>query len=278
MEVKFAKYHGLGNDFIIIDNRPGCYDDVMRLPLMRRGFCCRKTGIGADGILEMKSSCSATKGCTVRMVYFNADGEEGSFCGNGGRCFVEFAIRKGVPLTDEGLVFEACDGVHKGRRCRRYNYVELEMNDVVGIQKYENGDYFLDTGSPHHVRFVTDVDKCDVRVLGREIAWGKLYSDKGCNVNFVQATDAGDFVRTYERGVEDETLACGTGLTAVALVLHIRRRGTRARGSFSDVISCNGGSAEVSFATDDGNVFHTVALTGPVCHVFDGVILVDQSS
>ncbi|XP_064616262.1 diaminopimelate epimerase-like [Liolophura sinensis] len=273
MKVEFAKYHGLGNDFIIVDNRNGCYDDVMRSPYMRRAFCCRKTGIGADGILEMKQSCSATAGCEVRLVYFNADGEEGSFCGNGGRCFVEFAIRKGVPLIDGCLVFEAFDGVHKGRRCRCDNYIELEMNDVTGIKEYENGDYFVNTGSPHHVRFVTNVKQCDVRQLGREIAWGKLYRAKGCNVNFVQETDAGGFVRTYERGVENETLACGTGITAVALVLHKRRHGTTAHGTFSDVISCSGGSAEVSFATDDGCVFYNVRLMGPVCHVFDGVII-----
>ncbi len=257
MQLSFYKYQGTGNDFIIIDNRQLIFrkNDTKLIAEL----CNRKFGIGADGLvlLELSDLHDFT------MVYYNADGHEGSMCGNGGRCIVAFA--KYLKIIDNSTVFDAVDGVHQANI--ENNTVSLKMNDVSAIQEISD-ELFLDTGSPHHITFVDNLEKVDVKTIGKEIRYGAPYFDQGTNVNFVEQKDKNTFkVRTYERGVEDETLSCGTGVTAVAIASH------KAKKTNTNNISLEtlGGSLEVSF-TVDNNIYKNVFLKGSAILVFKGEI------
>ncbi|MBT8283084.1 MAG: diaminopimelate epimerase [Muriicola sp.] len=256
MELQFHKYQGTGNDFIILDNRQNTFPKN-NTNLIEQ-LCDRRFGIGADGLLLLENDKSAD----FKMVYFNADGKIGSMCGNGGRCLVAFA--RDLGLIEKDASFEASDGNHQASVSGEQ--VALKMSDVGRISKKRNA-YFLDTGSPHHVQLVKDLQAMDVVKEGRRIRYG-IYGETGSNVNFVEQLAPDSFwVRTYERGVEDETYSCGTGVTAVALAMHFVSKTEADRIH----IKTKGGDLSVTFkAAKKG--YEDVVLEGPATFVFKGVI------
>ncbi|WP_417886544.1 diaminopimelate epimerase [Zunongwangia sp.] len=259
MKLQFFKYQGTGNDFIMIDNRQ---QQVSKnnTKLINK-LCDRKFGIGADGLILLENEDGEAD---FKMVYFNADGNQSTMCGNGGRCIVAFAKQLGI-VTDK-TIFTAIDGVHHASIDA--NQVNLEMQKVNGITSNGN-TAFLDTGSPHHIVFTEAVENLNVKEEGAAIRYSDAYKKEGTNVNFVAAgADANTFsVRTYERGVEDETLACGTGVTAVAIAAHYSNR------TSANEITLNvpGGKLKVSFKVN-GETYSNIWLTGPVDLVFKGEI------
>lgn len=260
MKLNFLKYEGAGNDFILIDNRNETFS-LLNNPEIIKKLCDRHFGIGADGlmVLQMKN------GFDFEMLYFNADGREGSMCGNGGRCIVAFANH--LKLIREETNFLAVDGPHYATISENGNWVSLQMIDVLDIKT--DGDAFvLNTGSPHYVLEVEDLASKDVYQDGKNIRYNETYSAKGINVNFVE--DLGDhyFVRTYERGVENETFACGTGVTAVSMAM-AKKKGLTGR--IKNSIRVPGGNLNINF-NYDGNSFNNVFLEGPATFVFEGSI------
>ena len=255
MTISFSKYQGTGNDFVIIDNRLDIFpkDDTKLVAQL----CDRKFGIGADGLMLLESHPSAD----FRMVYYNADGNESSMCGNGGRCLVAFA--KALSIIDTHATFEAVDGMHEATV--KDGIVHLKMQDVEEIKTTPEYS-FLDTGSPHHIEMVSDVKAVAVKEDGAAIRYGALYGDAGSNINFVQELEDGHFaVRTYERGVEDETLSCGTGVTAVAIAAH--NNGVTSKNNIQ--LDVEGGKLAVSF-TKTATGYTDVYLIGPATFVFKG--------
>lgn len=255
--MNFFKYQGTGNDFIMIDDRDGNFPASDQAFVER--LCHRRFGIGADGLILLQNDPEYD----FRMVYFNADGAEGSMCGNGGRCIVRFAHDLG--LFEKKTRFIAVDGEHVA--VVDGENISLKMSDVSGIEN-RGGLTFLNTGSPHVVQFVDDLESLDVVADGRSIRYSEPFQPGGTNVNFVQIVDANTlFVRTYERGVEDETYSCGTGVTAVALVAHQQL-------SMPDPIHIQtiGGNLSVSFQYQGEEVFESIHLIGPAKRVYSGSI------
>ena len=257
MKTKFYKYQGAGNDFVVVDNRDEHFDgDNVELIA---SICDRRFGIGADGLMLLQAHAEHD----FVMRYFNADGREASMCGNGGRCIVAFARKLG--LIDNKTRFLAVDGLHEAD-IYKDDLVNLKMQNVPEVEIGE--DYFyLNTGSPHFVRFADNVNLIDVVQEGRRIRNSERFLAEGTNVNFVQLHDKGIKVYTYERGVEDETLACGTGITASALCAAIKTG--KDEGSFP--VQAKGGQLEVSFKRS-GNQFTEIWLKGPATFVFEGTI------
>lgn len=261
MKLQFYKYQGTGNDFVIVDNRLNILSKN-NTNLIKR-LCDRKFGIGADGCMLLENPDRPID--DFKMVYFNADGKESSMCGNGGRCLVAFANFLGI-IEDEAT-FTAIDGPHKARI--ENGLVSLQMQDVADIQLKENA-VFLDTGSPHHVIFTENVAQLDIKKDGAAIRYSEEYSKEGTNVNFVEEISNNEYiVRTYERGVEDETLSCGTGVTAVALATNFLER------SDADTIYLKtpGGNLTVTFSRSANGSYSDVWLTGPAEPVFKGEIV-----
>ena len=257
MTVEFFKYQGAGNDFVIIDNRNGFFPKE-NVELIKK-ICDRRFGIGADGLMLLEEA----EGFDFRMVYFNADGLPGSMCGNGGRCLVSFA--HSLDLFDRETSFQANRERYTAQM--RNKTVSLHMLDVEEL-KASDGHVFLDTGSPHHVQFEENLKNFDVFTRGKKIRYGAPYNEEGTNVNFVEQIDDATFkVRTYERGVEDETLSCGTGVTAVALASHYLGK-TR---SEKVKIQTEGGDLEVEFIAENGK-FSKIILTGPTTFVYKGLV------
>ena len=257
MNIPFYKYQGTGNDFVLIDNRNGRFplQDQQRIAKI----CDRRFGVGSDGVIVLQNQ----KGVDFVMHYFNADGQLGSFCGNGGRCVVAFAKQLGI--IDKHANFAAFDGLHDATISG--NIVSLSMRDVDHVQTYPKY-VFLDTGSPHHVEFVNDIKNIDVPKRGSVIAHNEIYGDKGTNVNFVEINEAKEIhVRTFERGVENETLSCGTGVTAAALAAFSTAKVTNSKIQVHTL----GGDLTVSFATQ-GKGFIDLVLTGPTKLVFSGTL------
>ncbi|WP_461532017.1 diaminopimelate epimerase [Sinomicrobium sp.] len=254
MGFTFYKYQGTGNDFVMIDNRDGKFpkedtDFVGKL-------CDRRFGIGADGLILLEEE----RGYDFRMVYYNADGNESTMCGNGGRCIVAFAGLLGI--VKDQTRFIAVDGEHKASLGDER--VKLQMIDVDSVNVFDNY-VFLNTGSPHHVQEVDDIDQFDVKLEGAKLRYGK-YGETGSNINFVSKVDEDVFqVRTYERGVEDETFSCGTGVTAVAIAMH--RTGKTKGNTVS--LHTPGGVLKVSFEEKGGH-YRNVFLEGPAKRVFSG--------
>lgn len=257
MNVHFHKYQGCGNDFILFDNRSG---KIKLNKAQVKELCDRHFGIGADGLMLLQSE----NGYDFRMVYFNSDGNESSLCGNGGRCITAFAKQLGI-IKDKAH-FIASDGGHVAEM--NANIVALKMNDVHSIESHA-GYYFANTGSPHVVKWVDDIEHCKVFEEGRKIRLSEPYnSHGGTNVNFIQLKDERLFVRTYERGVEDETLACGTGVTAAALVAASLGRSTAGN---ECSIHTLGGALSVSFEKEQ-DAYTNIWLKGPAAFVFEGEI------
>lgn len=259
--IPFQKYHGAGNDFIMVDHRGGFFFDLDDEALIRQ-LCDRHFGIGADGLISIE----LTPDADFRMRYFNADGREGSMCGNGGRCAVAFARQAGIQKTH--FHFLAVDGMHEAF-LRENGWVELKMGNVVAVEQGD-GFYFLDTGSPHYVEFVGDVSAVDVCGRGRAIRYNERFREKGTNVNFVEDEGDGIAVVTYERGVEDETLACGTGITASALAVFLKNNRS-AGGEVRIPVRAKGGDLEVRFRKTPAG-FEDIWLCGPTEEVFSGKV------
>jgi diaminopimelate epimerase len=253
----FYKYQGTGNDFVFVDNRHELFNKKDAKLISH--LCDRRFGIGADGLILLENDDISD----FKMVYFNADGNESTMCGNGGRCIVAFAER--LNIISKNTTFNAIDGVHEASITN--GFVTLKMQDVDAIETFDS-HVFLNTGSPHHVTLVNNLKDFDVKSEGSKIRYGERYNEAGSNVNFVQQMDSDTFaVRTYERGVEDETLSCGTGVTAVALAMH------RLNKTESNVIHLNveGGQLKVSFEKSE-NGYNSIWLQGPATLVFKGEI------
>lgn len=258
MKLTFYKYQGTGNDFIIVDNRLFKIgkNDTKKIA----HWCNRRFGIGADGFILLENHPQFD----FRMVYFNADGNESSMCGNGGRCITAFA--KYLRIIDNQTIFEAIDGLHEAH-IDNNGMVSLKMQDVEDISV--NSDFtFLNTGSPHHVKMSENVAGLNVKSEGASVRYSDLYKTNGCNINFVQQVSNSEFkVRTYERGVEDETFSCGTGVTAVALAMYANKKTS----SQSVHLYTEGGALQVKFEPyNDG--FKNIWLIGPAVQVFKGEI------
>jgi diaminopimelate epimerase len=258
MQISFYKYEGTGNDFVMIDNRDLFFPKEQH-ELVKQ-LCDRRFGIGGDGLILLENDIDSD----FKMVYYNSDGNASSMCGNGGRCLVAFA--KSLHIIKNKAVFSAVDGIHHATIID-HDIVTLQMNDVSDID-IQPGYVFLNTGSPHHVTLVDDLSKVAVKTLGSQIRYGALYGEKGSNVNFVKQTGDDTFaIRTYERGVEDETLSCGTGATAVAIAMHALGKTT----AKEITIHVEGGTLEVSF-TKEEEIYKDVCLKGPATFVFKGTI------
>jgi diaminopimelate epimerase len=255
----FYKYQGAGNDFIVFDNRSGAINH--QKPSWVQGLCNRRFGIGADGLILLESHPDFD----FEMVYYNADGQPSSMCGNGGRCAVAFAKKLGIIRNE--TTFLAVDGPHYAHCSEDGSWVSLQMIDVSVLER-DGEAWVLNTGSPHYVSTVQNLSQLDVYNGGKAIRYNNTYAEKGINVNFIEEENTGYAVRTYERGVEDETLACGTGVTAVALAM-AKEKGLI--GTHNTPISVRGGALNVRF-TFDGSTFTEVFLEGPATLVFEGDI------
>lgn len=256
--MKFYKYQGTGNDFIFIDNRENIFPKT-NIKLIEK-LCDRRFGIGADGLILLENDTETD----FRMVYYNSDGNQSSMCGNGGRCIVAFA--KSLNLINGQTTFLATDGLHHAYILEN-GIISLGMKNVSDV-KIQDGYVFLNTGSPHHVMLVDDLDIYDVKTNGAKIRYSDLYGKEGSNVNFVKQLSENHFhLRTYERGVEDETYSCGTGATAVAIAMYTIGK-TNSNHIKLDV---EGGKLEVSFEKE-GSVYTNVFLKGSATLVFEGEI------
>lgn len=256
MELIFYKYQGTGNDFIILDNRQG---NISLTQEQIKKMCNRRFGIGADGLMLLNEK----KGYDFEMKYYNSDGNESSMCGNGGRCLVKFAYNIGIRRNV--YHFTAIDGDHEAT-IEENNWVHLKMKDVIGIKRWL-GDSILDTGSPHYIKSASDIRNKNVFKDGKAIRYSEEFEKEGINVNFVEELDNEIFVRTYERGVENETLSCGTGVTAAALVFAHNDNG------FNRVdVKTLGGKLAVEFDKVNDESFRNIWLCGPAEMVFRGSI------
>lgn len=256
MDINFNKFQATGNDFVIIDGR---FDQFDATDVVVKNLCNRRFGVGADGLIILKEK----EGFDFEMLYFNSDGKPSSMCGNGGRCAVQFA--KKIGILKQTYYFLAPDGEHEANIDKDVNWVNLKMKDAQ-IHPFEE-DFVIDTGSPHYVKFIpVDIETYDVFNEGRAIRNDKAFP-QGINVNFVQPlSDSEIFVRTFERGVEDETLSCGTGVTASALAYGLRTNLSRID------IQTLGGRLAVSFEKTLGSTFSNVWLGGSADFVFEGRI------
>lgn len=253
MNISFHKYQGTGNDFVMIDDRNGTFpsDNISLIAHL----CDRKMGVGADGVILIQKHPSLD----FRMVYFNPDGSK-SLCGNGSRCAIAFAHTLGI--IGNHTTFETTDGIHTGSLSNGLVYFQL--HDVHSVEP-QGSNWYINTGSPHHIQVVTDVDGTDIVNIGKAIRYSEQYSPAGTNVNFLEKTPQGIKVRTYERGVENETLSCGTGVTACALAASFMNYESPV------TVDTRGGRLTVSFRKN-GAHFEEIYLAGPAKKVFEGIV------
>ena len=258
MIIEFSKYQGTGNDFVLLNNLDGRYDDLSigQIQLL----CDRRFGVGADGLIKINSSADTA----FEVDYYNSDGSK-SFCGNGARCAVSFAGKIGLDVSE--TLFDAFDGLHKAAFDNEE--VSLEMTDVNAVEEYGE-DYVLYTGSPHYVRFVKGLDLIDVVETGKSIRYSERFNVEGINVNVAEVkADKSLAVLTYERGVEDETLSCGTGVTAVTLAYAYQQEMI---GKHTVDVKVKGGALKVAFNQTAKGVFCDIQLIGPAVFVYSGEI------
>ncbi len=254
--LRFSKYHGAGNDFVMIN--------AIKSPIELsdeevKDICDRRTGVGADGLIMILPS----EKYDFRMKYYNCDGHESTFCGNGGRCIAAFAVEE--CLTPQHLEYEAIDGIHKAivtKNSDNEYMVSVTMRDIESYDLNEKR-LIINTGSPHYVTRVENLKNFDVRKHGAEIRNDKNISTDGVNVDFMEIIDNQYYIRTFERGVEDETLACGTGVTASAIAAALWYGG-------NDIdIRTTLATLNVKFEKDKDSI-KNIVLSGPATHVFDG--------
>jgi diaminopimelate epimerase len=253
MEIDFRKYQGTGNDFVMIDGRK---EAVNFSPKQIQAICDRRFGVGADGLILIKNHAAVD----FEMDYYNADGSQ-SFCGNGSRCAQAYA--KALGIIKGQSTFLAIDGMHKGRSAG--NNFATQMGDVDQVQQLGK-DYFVDTGSPHYIRYVEDVDAVDIYKEGKEIRYSEPYREKGTNVNFVSEHDNYLKVRTYERGVEGETFSCGTGVTAVVISFLYKNKMQLNAVKIMTV----GGELHIELNKVSDQEYKDIWLVGPAVEVFSG--------
>ena len=254
--IKFSKYHGAGNDFVMIN---AIKNHVVLTDEEVKAICDRRTGVGADGLIMVLPS----EKYAFRMKYYNCDGHESTFCGNGGRCIAAFACEEG--MCPQHLEYEAVDGIHKALLTKNSDnefMVSITMRD---IESYDLTDLrlLINTGSPHYVTRIGSLKDFDVRKYGAEIRNDKSISADGVNVDFMEIIDNQYYIRTFERGVEDETLACGTGVTASAIAAGLWYGGDNID------IKTTLATLNVRFKKS-GNSIKDIVLSGPATHVFDG--------
>jgi diaminopimelate epimerase len=257
--IKFSKYHGTGNDFIMIDNRP-LMAKLSQAEIAH--LCHRRFGIGADGLILLQNHSELH----FEMIYYNSDGNPSSMCGNGGRCIAAFAAQIGIEANNGPLRFMAIDGVHEANLeepVKNGYRVNLKMQDVKEVI-VRDSYCVLNTGSPHFVIKVNDVDTMDIISKAHAIRYSDQFKEKGINVNFIQQADKDLKVRTYERGVEDETWSCGTGVVASAIASYLFT------GNIPAQIHTKGGLLQVNFATENKQEFTDIHLIGPAVKVFEG--------
>ena len=259
MKLSFYKYQGTGNDFILIDNRDLAFNHQQ--PALIKKLCNRRFGIGGDGLMCLENE----NGFDFKMVYYNADGQSSSMCGNGGRCIVAFA--KFLKVIESETNFLAVDGAHYAKISDAGDWVSLQMIDVETVKK-DGKAFVINTGSPHYIHFADAVADKNVFEEGRKIRYNDTYKSEGININFVEPQNDCLFVRTYERGVEDETYACGTGVTAVALANAIKNNQS---GLIETPIKVLGGELNIRF-NYDGEKFSSIFLEGPAKMVFEGEV------
>ena len=256
MNIPFQKYQGTGNDFILIDNR----SKLITLQKENIALLCdRHFGIGADGLMLLEN----VEDYDFKMVYFNSDGNESTMCGNGGRCITAFAYNK--KIIENTANFLAIDGPHYSEIFEN-GFIRLQMSNVSNIIFSEN-HIELNTGSPHYILWIKDNEKINVNQLGKSIRQQEKYMPNGINVNFVECTEKGLYVRTFERGVESETLSCGTGVTAAAIASTLDKIGL-----FSISILTKGGLLKVEFEKETEITAKNIYLIGPTQKVFEGII------
>lgn len=266
-ELTFYKYQGTGNDFVMIDNRPPHFpaDDNQLVAQL----CHRRFGIGADGLILLQ----AHNDFHFEMVYFNADGKTSSMCGNGGRCIAQFA--HDLDFTQPELSFLAVDGPHQAR-FDEAGKVSLQMIDVKDINPYDNA-FVLNTGSPHYVFFMDDIEMEDFVEQAKTIRYNHDFAKEGINVNFVQVTGENQLkVRTYERGVEDETFSCGTGVVASVLAYYHKHFSAKPYMQTTIAVETKGGNLQVSFTPESATSFTNIWLIGPAIRVFEGKITIEE--
>lgn len=261
-KLSFVKYQGTGNDFILVDDWDGNWAPRLDIQVIK-SLCDRHWGIGADGLMLLQKD----EEVDYKMVYFNADGRESTLCGNGSRCLAHFA--RSLGRIGSSGTFRAIDGFHR-IVFQDNGIVELEMRPVDQIRRV-GADWEINTGSPHYVKYVDQVDLIPVVEWGETIRNQPNYRREGINVNFVERLKFGIKVRTYERGVEDETLSCGTGVTASALSFARQLKDEKSE----VVVQTRGGKLTVRYEKD-GDIFRNVWLCGPAQFVFSGVIDIDQ--
>ena len=261
MQLTFYKYQGTGNDFVIIDNRNQVLKAVSTEWI--KSICDRRFGVGADGLMLLENHA----GYDFEMRYYNSDGKESSMCGNGGRCIAAFAISLGIS-KNKGK-FLAVDGEHEFKVISSFNHLEVSLK-MMNVQDVEIGSdyYYLNTGSPHYVSFQNKIATMDLVKEARAIRFSDRFKEKGTNVNFVEFIENKIYVRTYERGVEDETLSCGTGVTAAALAAALIEN----KNNSSYEIITKGGLLNVFFKQLANKDFEEVWLQGPAEFVFKGEI------
>lgn len=259
-KIDFYKFHGTGNDFICID----CRESNITLSRPRiKQLCHRRFGVGADGLILLQKE----KDYDFKMKYYNADGKESSMCGNGGRCIVLFAAMRGI--VKKQYIFTAADGVHEAH-LHDDEVVDLKMKDVEAIDKRADG-WFINTGSPHHMAYAIDLEKIDLIKEAWNIRYSDEYRSEGVNVNFIYTNDKekGLTLRTYERGVENETMSCGTGVTAAALVSY---EAGKIKNTEVDV-NTPGGQLQVRFSPlGAGKGYTDIWLSGPATFVYHGCV------
>jgi len=261
MIISFNKYHGTGNDFILIDNRNKTFNGDQKLI---QHLCHRRFGIGADGLMLLQNK----SGYDFEMIYYNADGGEGTMCGNGGRSIVAFAKHLGIVANQAKFI--AADGEHfaeviSNNSTEKTEIIRLHMADVSKTEIINN-NYFINTGSPHYILFVKDIENFDVFSEGKKLRYDEAFKPGGTNVNFVEEKKDYLFVRTYERGVEDETYSCGTGVTASTLAFALKNNT-----SLNQVnIKTKGGDLKVYFKKEK-NTFTQIRLEGPATFVYSGI-------
>lgn len=257
MKINFYKYQGTGNDFIIFDDRNNLLDQLK--PEFFRNLCDRKFGVGADGVMQLKNHADFD----FEMIYRNSDGKVGSMCGNGGRCIVAFADSLGI--KKDQYYFLAPDGPHYGKLTPKGTSISMS-----NVEDYEliGDDYVLDTGSPHFIRFVNDPSAIEIKSEAHKVRYNERFKNDGINVNFVKQESAQKLtMRTYERGVEDETLSCGTGVTAAAISSLVK---AGIMGETKVEIETSGGGLSVIINRRLEKSFEDIWLEGPATFVFQG--------